>query len=170
MIFASLHHKVEKIPNIKLQIMIDGVIVKELKKFEDERGWLAEIYRQDEDEYRPVMSYMSITMPGKTRGPHEHRQQTDFFVFAGPGTFEVYLWDRRERSATHDQHMKFEVGADRPAAVVVPPGVVHGYKCISSDPALSFNLPDKLFKGKNKKEEIDEIRWEDDDNSPYKIN
>jgi len=30
-------------------------------------------------------------------------------------------------------------------------------------------LPDKLYKGANKKEEIDEIRWEEDKNSPYKI-
>lgn len=150
--------------------MIDGVIVKELKKFEDERGWLAEIYRDDEDDHKPAMSYISVTMPGKTRGPHEHIEQTDLFIFPGPGNFEVYLWDRRERSTTRDQHMKFEVGESRPAAVIVPPGVVHGYKCVSDVSALSFNLPDKLYKGKDKKGEIDEIRWEDDDNSPYKIN
>ncbi|MBD3248044.1 dTDP-4-dehydrorhamnose 3,5-epimerase [Candidatus Falkowbacteria bacterium] len=150
--------------------MIDGVIVKELKKYEDERGWLAEIYRKDEDEYQPAMSYISITMPGKVRGPHEHVKQTDFFVFAGPGTFEVYLWDRRERSATRDQHMRFEVGEGRPAVVVVPPGVVHGYKCVSEKPAMSINMPDKLYKGEAKKEDIDEIRWEDNQDSPYKIN
>jgi dTDP-4-dehydrorhamnose 3,5-epimerase len=52
----------------------------------------------------------------------------------------------------------------------VPPGVVHGYKCISQGPALSINLPDKLYKGVLKADEIDEIRWEEDKNSPYKIN
>ena len=31
---------------------IDGVLVRELKKFQDERGWLAEIFRHDELEER----------------------------------------------------------------------------------------------------------------------
>jgi len=48
--------------------------------------------------------------------------------------------------------------------------VVHGYKNISDINALSINLPNALYLGKNKEEEIDEIRWEDDINSPYKIN
>ena len=34
---------------------------------------------------------------------------------------------------------------------------------------MSINLPDKLYKGDGKKEEIDEIRWEQDLESPYKI-
>jgi hypothetical protein len=46
---------------------------------------------------------------------------------------------------------------------------VHGYKCISDVPAYSINLPDKLYKGKDKSEEVDEIRWEKDENSPFKI-
>lgn len=150
--------------------MIDGVIVKELRKFNDDRGWLAEFYRRDEVEYKPAMSYISSTMPGQVRGPHEHTEQTDFFVFAGPGSFEIYLWDRRKRSTTCDQHMRFEAGVDRPMIVVVPPGVVHGYRCISDAPAMSINMPDRLYKGEDKKEEIDEIRWEDDPESPYRIN
>ncbi|MHB8904269.1 MAG: dTDP-4-dehydrorhamnose 3,5-epimerase family protein, partial [Patescibacteria group bacterium] len=72
-------------------------------------------------------------------------------------------------SETKGEAMDFEVGIDSPTLVVVPPGVVHGYKCISDIPALSINLPDKLYKGEGKKEEIDEIRWELDSNSPYKI-
>jgi dTDP-4-dehydrorhamnose 3,5-epimerase len=51
----------------------------------------------------------------------------------------------------------------------VPPGVVHGYKCISETDALSINLPSKLYKGTQKTDDIDEIRWEEDENSPYII-
>ncbi len=53
--------------------------------------------------------------------------------------------------------------------MIIPPGVVHGYKCISQTPAWSINLPDKLYKGPGKSEEIDEIRWELMKNSPFKI-
>lgn len=150
--------------------MIKGVIIKNLNKNEDERGWLTEIFRKDElNGYQPEMSYVSSTKPGVIRGPHEHQFQSDCFIFIGPGTFELYLWDRRENSETNGEHIKMEVGENNPVLVIVPPGVVHGYKCIGDKDAWSINLPDKLYKGENKNEEVDEIRWEKDPNSPYKI-
>ena len=149
--------------------MIEGVKVKDLKKFNDDRGWLTEIYRQDELDYTSVMSYISLTKPGIVRGPHEHVYQSDCFVFVGPGDFELHLWDRREDSPTYKEYLKIKVGESSPKLVIVPPGVVHGYKCVSKIDALSINFPDKLYKGVDKKEEIDEIRWETDSESPYKI-
>ncbi|MCG2701156.1 dTDP-4-dehydrorhamnose 3,5-epimerase family protein, partial [Candidatus Parcubacteria bacterium] len=99
----------------------------------------------------------------------EHVKQSDCFVFVGPGDFELYLWDRRGGSETNGEHVKIKVGEKNLSMVIVPPGVVHGYKCVSKCPAYCINLPDKLYKGKNKKEEIDEIRWENQKDSPYKI-
>jgi len=149
--------------------MINGVIIKELKKFSDDRGWLTEIYRRDEIDLSPAMSYVSLTLPGVARGPHEHVYQSDYFIFIGPGNFRLHLWDRRADSSTKGEKMEIEVGENNPCTVLVPPGVVHGYQCISDVPALSINFPDKLYKGIAKKDEIDEIRWEQDENSPYKI-
>ncbi|MCK5211715.1 dTDP-4-dehydrorhamnose 3,5-epimerase family protein [Candidatus Parcubacteria bacterium] len=150
--------------------MIKDVIIKKLNKYNDERGWLTEIWREDESGYEPVMSYISQTKPGVVRGPHEHKYQSDCFVFIGPGSFELYLWDKREDSQSKGEHIKIKVGEDDPTMVIVPPGVVHGYKCVSDIPGWCINLPNKLYKGKDKQEEIDEIRWEIDKNSPYKIN
>ena len=149
--------------------MIKDVVIKQLAKYNDERGWLTEIFRQDEFSFKPAMAYVSQTEPGVSRGPHEHVFQSDCFVFLGPGSFRLYLWDRRPGSPTEGESLEIEVGADNPSLVIVPPGVVHGYKCVSSIPALSINLPDKLYKGEGKKEEVDEIRWESDPASPYKI-
>ncbi len=149
--------------------MIEGVLIKKIDKYEDERGWLAEFYRSDEVNYRPLMCYVSVTKPGVVRGPHEHVYQSDMFVFVGPGTFELHLWDRRDNSPTKDEYMKLSAGEENACFVIVPPGVVHGYKCVSEASAYSINLPDKLYKGEGKAEEIDEIRWEKDPDSPYKI-
>lgn len=149
--------------------MINGVVIKELKKHEDERGYLIEVYRRDEVDLGVAMSYLSVTLPGVARGPHEHVYQTDYFIFPGPGDFKLYLWDRREGSSTKGEKLELIVGESYPCTVVVPPGVVHGYKCVSAGPATSINFPDKLYKGVGKQEEIDEIRWENDTNSPYKI-
>jgi dTDP-4-dehydrorhamnose 3,5-epimerase len=148
---------------------MQGLIIKKIEKFEDKRGWLAEIFRSDEFEYEPVMSYVSITNPGFVRGPHEHKFQADCFAFIGPGNFELHLWDNRENSPTKSEYVKIEVGENNPSVVLVPAGIVHGYKCVSENSAYCINFPDKLYKGEGKKEEVDEIRWEKDPNSPFKI-
>ena len=149
--------------------MIKNLIIKKLNKYEDERGWLSELYRQDELDYQPMMAYASLTKPGVIRGPHEHKEQSDCFVFMGPGDFELHLWDKRADSPTDGEYAKMTVGASQPTLVIVPPGVVHGYKCVSQEPAYCLNFPDRLYKGQGKKEEIDEIRWESQPDSPYRI-
>ena len=150
--------------------MIDGLIIKKIEKYKDDRGWLAEIFRRDELDFDMAMAYVSLTKPGVIRGPHEHVYQSDCFIFLGPGSFRLYLWDRRDLSPTKGESLEIELGEDSPHLVIVPPGVVHGYKCISAVPALSLNFPDKLYRGEKKKEDVDEIRWETKEDSPYKIN
>jgi len=150
--------------------MIEGVIIKKINKYADDRGWLAEVYRSDEIDVVPQMSYLSYTKFGVKRGPHEHLEQSDYFVFAGPGDFMLYLWDNRPSSSSHGEHLEITVGESDPTLVIVPPGVVHGYKCVSENGAFSINLPDKLYKGKDKQLEIDEVRHENDPSSPYQIN
>ena len=60
---------------------MEGVIIKNLNKYEDARGWLAEIWRDDEIDFRPAMGYVSATKPGVIRGPHEHTKQSDCLFF-----------------------------------------------------------------------------------------
>ena len=149
--------------------MIEGVKVKELNRFEDDRGWLTEIWRSDDDGFQSVMSYVSQTSADVARGPHEHKNQADYFVFLGPGRFRLYLWDNRKDSKTYQETMEIEAGEGDSKGIYVPAGVVHGYKCISKGPGWCINLPDKLYRGEGKKDEVDEIRWEDDKDSPFKI-
>ena len=104
---------------------MEGVEIRELVLHQDQRGWLTEIIREDESEVRPVMSYLSMTRPGLVRGPHEHRDQTDYFCFLGQ--FRLYLWDNRSASSTYKEHKIIEI-SDRPTVAVIPPGVVHAYK------------------------------------------
>src|SRR4051812_8134086 len=108
---------------------IEGVQVRRMRKFVDERGWLCELFRDDEiaSAVRPAMAYASISRPGVTRGPHEHVDQIDYFCFLGPSNFLVVLWDNRPASSTYRNTMRMVVGEDDPTVVIVPEGVVHGY-------------------------------------------
>ncbi|MEW6601502.1 MAG: dTDP-4-dehydrorhamnose 3,5-epimerase family protein [Nitrospirota bacterium] len=145
---------------------MEGVEVKELNLYKDNRGWLGEILRDDESELKPTMSYLSMTNPGLVRGPHEHREQTDCFCFIGK--FKLYLWDNRKESATYKKHQIFETSYN-PIIAIVPPGIVHAYKNIDRREGFVINMPDKLYKGWGKAEEVDEIRYENDPESPFKI-
>jgi dTDP-4-dehydrorhamnose 3,5-epimerase len=143
---------------------IGGVVMDKLIKFSDERGFLVETFRVDNlpDGLRPMMSYVSYTKPGIARGPHEHLKQVDIFCFIGPGNFKIKLWDNRRKSRTYENYMEVIGGEDNRIRVIVPPGVVHGYKNISEEvDGMVINYPDKLYRGRDRKEEIDEIRHED---------
>ncbi|MFL6467406.1 MAG: dTDP-4-dehydrorhamnose 3,5-epimerase family protein, partial [Pyrinomonadaceae bacterium] len=113
---------------------IKDVMIYPLKKFYDDRGWLSELFRHDEleAEFYPAMAYISFTKPGVQRGPHEHVDQADLFCFIGPSTFNMRVWDNRENSPTFRNMMSFDAGVDEPKAVIVPKGVVHGYKNIGA--------------------------------------
>ncbi len=150
---------------------IDGVQIKPAAKHADSRGWLAEVFRSDEldPELMPVMSYVSVTAPGVSRGPHAHHSQTDTFAFLGPGSFTVKLWDNRENSPTLGNMQTIEAGHSNPVIITVPPGIVHGYRNTSEIDAWVVNCPNKLFAGPNKSEPVDEIRYEDLTNSPFDL-
>jgi dTDP-4-dehydrorhamnose 3,5-epimerase len=151
--------------------IISDVIIRDLTKYQDDRGWLMELFRNDvvAEENIPVMSYISQTEPGIARGPHEHRDQADLFCFVGPSTFRLYLWDARKNSPSYGHRMIFDSGEQKPQAVIVPAGVVHAYKNIGSIPGWVINLPNRLYAGKGRKEIVDEVRHESDPNSPFQM-
>ncbi|HEV3261462.1 MAG TPA: dTDP-4-dehydrorhamnose 3,5-epimerase family protein [Gemmataceae bacterium] len=150
---------------------IDGVVWRPLRKFHDPRGWLCELFRDDElpAEFRPVMAYISATEPGVARGPHEHVDQADCFCFLGPSNFKMYLWDNRPAAPTYRAHQTDVVGADKPMLLIVPAGVVHAYKNVGAEPGLVFNCPNRLYKGPGRTELVDEIRHEDRADSPFRL-
>jgi dTDP-4-dehydrorhamnose 3,5-epimerase len=150
---------------------IRGVVVRELRKFLDERGWLAELYRHDEleEEFFPRMAYVSTSLPGVQRGPHEHVDQADLFCFIGPSNFKVRLWDNRPDSETYNHVMTLYAGEDSPRSVLIPKGVVHTYKNIGHQPGVVFNAPNRLYMGEGKRDPIDEIRHEDDPETPFRL-
>jgi dTDP-4-dehydrorhamnose 3,5-epimerase len=148
---------------------VEGVLIKPLARHEDARGWLVELFRSDELEAanQPVMAYVSQTLPGVARGPHEHRDQSDLFAFLGPGDFKLYLWDARPNSPTYGNRQTIVVGKSNMQLVAVPPGVVHAYRNVSQEPGLVFNAPNRLYAGEAKREAVDEIRHEDEPGTPF---
>lgn len=150
---------------------INDVVVRELRRFNDGRGWLTELFRHDElaAEFFPAMAYISSTRPGVTRGPHEHVDQADLFCFIGPSNFKLRMWDNRPDSPTFRHVMTIVVGADNPAAALVPKGVVHAYQNVGGADGIVINCPNRLYMGEQRRQPIDEIRHEDDPETIFRM-
>lgn len=150
---------------------INGVVVCKLTRAKDSRGWLAELFRRDDldEEFFPAMAYISATNPGVTRGPHEHLDQADLFCFIGPSNFKLRMWDNREGSETFGCVTTIVVGQDNPSSVLVPAGVVHAYQNVGDDEGIVINCPNRLYRGVGRKEEVDEIRHENDGGTRFRM-
>ena len=159
-------------PDRFIEAAIQDVIVRDLRKFTDSRGWLTELFRRDELalEFSPAMAYISSTLPGVTRGPHEHVDQADIFYFLGPSDFTLRMWDNRRHSLTYGNRMTLLVGASAPKSVLIPQGVVHAYQNVGSVDGIVINCPNRLYMGDGRGEPVDEIRYEDDPHTVFTMN
>ncbi len=125
--------------------MIEGVRLRPLVRHVDERGSLTELLRSDWPEFRRFgQATVTVNDPGVIRAWHWHERQTDLFVVVS-GMVKLPLYDARDGSPTRGELNEFFLGDDNFAALVVPPGVYHGYKTVGAKPALIVNFPDQLY-------------------------
>lgn len=133
--------------------MIDGVRVRELVRHRDERGSLTELWRSDWPEFsRFGQASVTVNLPGIVRAWHWHRRQTDIIVVV-QGRAVVPLFDARHMSSTRGALMELICDETAMRAIVVPPGVYHGYKTLGDQPALILNFPDQPYDASSPDEE-----------------
>ncbi len=144
--------------------MIEGVETKKLKVIPDERGWLMEILRCDDDLFEKFgQVYITTAYPGIVKAWHYHKKQTDNFTCV-KGMMKVALCDGREDSSTYNEVNEFFVGEKNPLMIKVPPFVYHGFKAIGNETAYFLSVPTLPYNY----EEPDEYRLPPDtDEIPY---
>jgi len=144
--------------------MIEDVKIKKLRVIPDERGWLMEMLRNDDDIFQKFgQVYLSVVYPGVVKGWHYHKIQTDYFTVV-KGMVKVVLYDTRESSSTYKELNEFYMGELNPILITIPPFVLHGMKGIGMEPAFLVNCPTETYKYDNP----DEFRVPPHDNSiPY---
>lgn len=121
--------------------MIDGIIVKQLKRHADERGFLMEMLRDDEEIFEHYgQSYVSMNYPGVIRAWHYHKKQNDFWVCV-KGMIKAVVYDCREGSPTYGEVNEFFLGDNNPILLKIPIGTMHGYKTVGVEPSLLINFP-----------------------------
>lgn len=144
--------------------MINGVKIKELRANADERGYLQEILRADDEIFEEFgQVYVSLNYPGVVRAWHYHKKQADFITVI-KGMAKIVLYDSRDDSPTKGEVNEFFAGENNRILVRVPAFVMHGYKTIGTEPALILNMPTRCYDRNNP----DEYRVPPHDNDiPY---
>jgi len=125
--------------------LIDGVRIKELRLLPDERGFLMEILRSDDEIFeRFGQVYMTVAYPDVVKGWHYHKVQTDFFTVV-KGMMKIVLYDGRPDSPTSGEVNEFFMGELNPLLITIPPGVLHGMKAIGAEPGYVVNCPTEPY-------------------------
>lgn len=127
-----------------------GVLVRDLDKKSDERGWLIEMLGNELREERKTFGqiHVSVAYPGKVRGNHYHKRKTEWFsVPCGSGLLLL-------KDPTTGEEEKILMGENALKTVKITPGVVHAIKnngtndmalIVYSDEAFDPADPDTYF-------------------------
>jgi dTDP-4-dehydrorhamnose 3,5-epimerase len=133
--------------------MIDGVKIKSLKVIPDERGRVMEIFRADDPFFEAFgQVYVATTYPGVVKAWHKHEKQADNMACVA-GMVKVALYDGRSGSATFREINEFYMGVHHPMLIHIPPGVHHGWMCVSMEEAVVVNTPTEMYDHKHPDEQ-----------------
>lgn len=139
--------------------MIDGVRTKQLTRHLDDRGYVMEILRDDDEIFLGFgQVYVSAAFPGVVKAWHCHRVQTDSFCCLR-GNVKIGLYDDREGSPTAGEAQAIVCGELRPIVVQIPPLVWHGFVALGGEIAVVLNVPTEHYNAADP----DELRRPPDD-------
>lgn len=125
--------------------VIDGVAARRARVLPDERGRLGEIMRADDPWFeRFGQVYFTSTYPGVVKAWHSHKLQTDHF-YCVRGAIKLGLYDGRGGSKTHGEVNEIYLSEHLPGLVRIPPGVYHGWMCVSDVESLVVNVTSECY-------------------------
>lgn len=120
--------------------LIEGFGARRAKVIPDERGRLGEILRSDDPWFEKFgQVYFTTTYPEVVKAWHYHRKQFDHF-YVVRGLVKVGLYDVRSESPTCGAVHELYLGEHCPGLVRIPPGVQHGWMCVSPEEAIIINM------------------------------
>jgi dTDP-4-dehydrorhamnose 3,5-epimerase len=119
---------------------IEGVVIKELVTYPDERGFFRELIRSSDPFFSEGFAQLSHSLmhPGTAKAWHIHKTQVDWW-YVPMGVLKVALYDTRPDSPTKGVLQEIFMGDDHGQTILkIPPGVAHGCKAISGTAHLIY--------------------------------
>lgn len=129
--------------------MLPGVRIFDIKKIPDERGFFAELLREDWKDLvgddRIVQVNLSTSNPGVVRAWHRHsRGQVDYLCVI-KGTLKVCAYDDKEGSEMRGQLDEFVLSGENPQVLRIPGEYWHGTKCAGDGPSTVLYFMTNLY-------------------------
>jgi len=122
--------------------MIEGVLLKELKRFEDQRGTVMHMLRSDAPFFERFGEvYFSTVNPGVVKGWKKHLRMTQHLAVP-VGNVRIVIYDDRPDSPTTGQTQKFEIGEQQYRLLRIPPLVWYSFGAADRETALVANCTD----------------------------
>jgi dTDP-4-dehydrorhamnose 3,5-epimerase len=139
--------------------MIEGVKVKQITKHCDDRGFFAELVRDDENILeRFGQASMSMSYPGVIKAFHYHEEQDDLWFFPS-GNAQVVLYDLREDSKTKGETNVYYMGEENQVLLLIPKGVAHGYRVLGEKRCTIIYFTTKSYNATDPDEK--RLAWND---------
>jgi dTDP-4-dehydrorhamnose 3,5-epimerase len=115
--------------------LIEGVCVRELPSSLDAAGLTVDMWQGDDSPGNLYASSWRTLFPGTVEAWISRVKARERIVCLG-GTIKLVLCDRREGSPTRDEVVELFLGEYRYREVIVPPGVLRGWKAVGNRNAL----------------------------------
>ena len=108
---------------------VDGVVVKEIARHKDERGYFAELMKKGEPGFHRIeQTSYSLSLPGVIKAFHFHDYFETWVVLQGEA--QLVIHDTRPDSSTFGATQVIYAGESHPLVVTIPPKVAHGYRVL----------------------------------------
>ena len=103
--------------------MLNGVKIKKIIRYHDDRGFFSEIIKFEEETFCNVkQTSYTETYPNVIKASLYHKKQ----------------FDLRRNSPSYKQTQEICAGETNPVLVLIPPGVAHGYQVLGNQKACLF--------------------------------
>ena len=148
-----------------LSTELPGVVLVEPRRFDDDRGWFAETYKQSVFaqagiELPFVQDNHSCSAAGTVRGLHyqldPHAQGKLVRVVRGK-VWDVAV-DIRRSSPTYRQWLGYELDAETGRMLYIPPGCAHGFVALKDETHLVYKCTAEYHSASERS-----IRYDDPD-------
>lgn len=146
--------------------MIEGVIIKKLKKIPDDRGIIMKMQESCDEEFKGFGEiYFSMVYPGVVKGWHLHKKAILNYTVI-KGHIKLVLFDNREGSRTKGKIQEIHLGDSNYCLIQIPANVWNAFKGIGMETAIVADLititheEDEMMRMDPHKNEMIQYDWE----------
>jgi len=126
--------------------MIDGVVIKKLAQFHDERGKVMRLLDSSSENFAAINEvYFSCIYANAIKGWHRHKMMTLNYASIF-GSVKCVLFDDRDNSPTKGVIQEIFLSPENYCLISVPPKIWNGFKGLGTDMSTVVNCTSMIHK------------------------